>query len=62
MAEYERKETHLMELYQALALLFVKQNSHPGDSPEKLLAMFRDAQEKIINCDREHKGKPFSLE
>ena len=51
-----------MSLYEQLALLFVEKNADPEDSPEKLLAMFRDAQYKIAKCDREHNGKPFSLE
>lgn len=32
-----------MSLYEELSLLYVKKNATPGDSPEKLLAMYREA-------------------
>ncbi|UML66456.1 hypothetical protein MIO91_05730 [Agathobacter rectalis] len=51
-----------MSTYEELALLYVKQNSKPGDSPEKLLSMYRNAYEKIAKCDKQHGGRAFSFE
>nr|DAF29737.1 MAG TPA: hypothetical protein [Bacteriophage sp.]DAM48145.1 MAG TPA: hypothetical protein [Caudoviricetes sp.] len=51
-----------MSLYEELSLLYVKKNATPGDSPEKLLAMYREAFDKITKCDKEHGGKAFSFE
>lgn len=51
-----------MSLYEQLALLYVEKNAKEGDTPEKLLQMFRDAHDKITKCDRKHDGKTFSLE
>ena len=62
MENKNTKEDKIMSLYEQLALLYVKQNSHPGDSPEKLLSLYREAHDKIAKCDNEHSGKPFSLE
>lgn len=51
-----------MSIYENLALLYVKKNARPGDCPEILLAMYREAYDKIIECDKEHGGKRFSFE
>lgn len=51
-----------MNIYEKLALLYVEKNAKPGDSPEKLLSLYREALEKVINCDKEHHGKTFSFE
>lgn len=51
-----------MSIYDKLALLYVEKNAKSIDSPEKLLSMYREALEKITQCDKEHNGKPFSLE
>lgn len=52
----------MTSFYERLALLYVEKNAKQDDSPEKLLCLFREAYEKIIQCDKEHKGKAFSLE
>lgn len=57
-----QKEVIYMSTYEELALLYVKQNSKPGDSPEKLLSMYRNAYEKIAKCDKQHGGRAFSFE
>lgn len=51
-----------MSVYDQLALLYVEKNAQPGDAPEKLLSMFREALDKITKCDREHNGQVFSFE
>lgn len=51
-----------MDIYKELALLYVQKHATESSTPEELLAMFRDAQQKIANCDKEHKGKAFSFE
>lgn len=51
-----------MSVYEQLALLYVEKNAKSGDEPEKLLAMYREAHEKITECDKEHHGKTFSFE
>lgn len=51
-----------MSIYDQLSLLYVEKNAQPGDAPEKLLAMYREAYEKITKCDKEHGGKTFSFE
>ena len=51
-----------MSIYEQLAMLYVQTNAQPGDSPEKLLSMYREAYEKITNCDKLHGGKAFSFE
>ena len=51
-----------MSIYEQLALLYVKTNAQPGDSPEKLLWAYREAYDKIAKCDKKNGGKPFSLE
>ena len=51
-----------MNLYKQLALLYVEKNAKSGDSPEKLLSLYREAHDKITKCDKENGGKPFSLE
>lgn len=51
-----------MSIYEELSLIYVKKNSNPGDSPEKLLAMYREAYDKITKCDKLHGGKAFSFE
>ena len=51
-----------MSLYEQLALLYVEKNAKPGDEPEKLLAMYHQAYDKIAKCDKIHGGKSFSFE
>ncbi|MGN0384568.1 MAG: hypothetical protein ACI4EX_01660 [Lachnospiraceae bacterium] len=51
-----------MSIYEQLALLYVEKNAKPGDAPEKLLAEYRDAYDKITKCDKTHDGKTFSFE
>lgn len=51
-----------MSIYENLALLYVEKNAKPNDAPEKLLCMYREALDKITECDREHNGKTFSFE
>lgn len=51
-----------MSNHEHLALLYVEKNAKQGDTPEKLLSLYREAYYKIIQCDKEHNGKPFSLE
>ena len=51
-----------MSIYEQLALMYVEKNAQPGDSPEKLLSLYREAYEQIVKSDKKHGGKPFSLE
>jgi hypothetical protein len=51
-----------MSFYEHLSLLYVEKNAKQGDTPEKLLSLYREAYEKIVQCDKEHKGKAFPLE
>lgn len=51
-----------MSIYEQLALLYVEKNAKQDDAPEKLLAMYREAFDKITKCDKEHGGKTFSFE
>lgn len=50
-----------MSIYEQLALLYVEKNAKEGETPEKLLQMFRVAHEQIAKCDKIHNGKAFSL-
>ena len=51
-----------MSIYEQLSLIYVEKNAQQGDSPEKLLAMYREAFDKICKCDKKHGGKTFSFE
>lgn len=51
-----------MSIYEQLSLLYVEKNAKPGDDPEKLLALYREALDKINKCDKEHHGQTFSFE
>ena len=51
-----------MGLYEQLAIIYVEKNTQPNDEPEKLLAMYREAYEKITQCDKQHDGRRFSFE
>lgn len=51
-----------MSFYEHLSLLYVEKNAKQGDTLEKLLSLYREAYEKIVQCDKEHKGKAFPLE
>lgn len=51
-----------MSIYEQLALIYVEKKSKNTNSPEELLSMYREALEKIAQCDKDHNGKPFSLE
>lgn len=50
-----------MSIYEQLALLYVEKNAKEGETPEKLLQMFREAHDQITKCDKIHNGKAFSL-
>lgn len=51
-----------MNIYDQLAIIYVEKNAQPNDEPEKLLAMYREAYDKITQCDKQHDGKCFSFE
>lgn len=51
-----------MEIHKELALLYVQKHVLDTSTPEELLMMYRKALEKITECDKQHKGKAFSLE
>lgn len=57
-----KERGNLMELYKELSMLYVQKHATVTSTPEELLAMYRDALEKITKCDKEHNGKTFSFE